>query len=377
MNFELQTTSDLARAGKIFTDHGEIETPMFMPVGTQGSVKALRNDNLESAKAEIILSNTYHLYLRPGTLFLEKFGGLHKFMNWTKPILTDSGGYQVFSLSDIRKIYDEGVEFVSHHDGSKHFFTPAKVVDIQRSIGSDIMMVLDECPPFPSDEKYIKKSLELTLKWAKESKERFENEKSLYNYKQQLFGIVQGGVYKNLRIESANKLVEINFDGYAVGGLAIGEPAEVMYEILDYTIPNLPKEKVRYVMGVGTPENLIECISRGVDIFDCVLPTRNARNGQLFTRFGKVNIRNAKYFDDNNPIDKSCKCYLCQNHSRAYLRHLFNTKEILGLHLATIHNISYYLCIIKEARNAILKNEYASWKKETLSTLQTIINGEN
>ncbi|MDA0986404.1 MAG: tRNA guanosine(34) transglycosylase Tgt [Bacteroidetes bacterium] len=369
MNFKLGATSNLARAGKIFTEHGEIETPMFMPVGTQASVKAVRIDQLNEVNAQIILGNTYHLYLRPGTNVIEKFGGLHKFMNWKKPILTDSGGYQVFSLSEKRKIFNNGVEFISHLDGSKHFFTPTSVIDIERSLGSDIMMVLDECPPFPCDEKYIKKSVEMTIRWASESKKYFLETENKYNHKQQLFGIVQGGVYKNFRIECAKKIIDLDFNGNAIGGLAIGEPADVMYEVLDYTIPELPKEKVRYVMGVGTPENLVECISRGADIFDCVLPTRNARNGQLFTKNGKLNIRNAKYSKDENAIDSSCNCFTCKNHSRGYLRHLFNSKELLAYNLATTHNLHFYISLMKEARQNILQNNFLDWKKTFLSNL--------
>lgn len=366
MKFELIHNEKKARVGKIFTDNGEIETPIFMPVGTQGSVKAVSPRSLNKIQAQIILGNTYHLYLRPGVEVLQKFGGLHKFMNWQKPILTDSGGYQVFSLSDLRKIQNEGVEFSSHLDGSKHFFTPTKVVEIQRAIGSDIMMVLDECAPFGADFSYVKKSNELTIKWAKESFEAFQNTTQLYNHSQAIFGIVQGSVFKEIRKISAEELTKINFDGFAIGGLAVGEEAETMYDITNFTEEFLPKNKPRYLMGVGTPENLLESIALGIDMFDCVMPTRNARNSLLFTRSGKLNLLNAKFKFDTNPVDEECDCYLCKNFSRGYLRHLFMAKEILALELASVHNLNFYLRLMRTAREKILHNSFYKWKDEII-----------
>ncbi|MEK7819475.1 MAG: tRNA guanosine(34) transglycosylase Tgt [Bacteroidota bacterium] len=366
MKFELIHNEKKARVGKIFTDNGEIETPIFMPVGTQGSVKAVSPRSLNKIQAQIILGNTYHLYLRPGVEVLQKFGGLHKFMNWQKPILTDSGGYQVFSLSDLRKIQNEGVEFSSHLDGSKHFFTPTKVVEIQRAIGSDIMMVLDECAPFGADFSYVKKSNELTIKWAKESFEAFQNTTQLYNHSQAIFGIVQGSVFKEIRKISAEELTKINFDGFAIGGLAVGEEAETMYDITNFTEEFLPKNKPRYLMGVGTPENLLESIALGIDMFDCVMPTRNARNSLLFTRSGKLNLLNAKFKFDTNPVDEECDCYLCKNFSRGYLRHLFMAKEILALELASVHNLNFYLWLMRTAREKILHNSFYKWKDEII-----------
>ena len=354
-----------ARAGQFITDHGVVETPMFMPVGTQGTVKAVNQSYLENdIKAQIVLSNTYHLYLRPGTEILENAGGLHKFINWNKPILTDSGGYQVFSLSELRKIKSDGVEFRSHLDGSKHFFTPEKVIGIQRSIGSDIMMVLDECTPYPCDYEYAKNSKKLTSDWAVLNKEAFEKSNPLYGHKQFLFGIIQGSVYKDLREESAKDLVKLNFDGYAIGGLAVGEPTETMYEMVDFTTDFMPEDKIRYLMGVGRPENILEAIERGVDLFDCVMPTRNARNANLFTSNGVLSMRNAKYKDDFSTIDENCDCYTCQNYSKAYLRHLYIAKEILALELGSIHNLHFYLKLVKEARKKIIEGNFKNWKEE-------------
>ncbi|NWG27153.1 MAG: tRNA guanosine(34) transglycosylase Tgt, partial [Ignavibacteriaceae bacterium] len=328
-----------ARAGFFTTDHGTVETPAFMPVGTQGTVKAVNQNFLEhDIKARIVLSNTYHLYLRPGTEILEKAGGLHKFMNWQKPILTDSGGYQVYSLSNLRKLKEDGVEFRSHLDGSSHFFSSEKVIQIQRSIGSDIMMVLDECTPYPCDYDYAKKSTELTSKWAVLNKEAFDNTKPFYGYNQFLFGIIQGSTYKDLREISANDLRKLDFDGYAIGGLAVGEPAEVMYDITDFTTDFMSEEKPRYLMGVGRPENILESIARGIDMFDCVMPTRNARHAVLFTSEGAITLTNNKFKDDFERVDQNCDCYTCKNYSRAYLRHLFNAGELLALELASIHN---------------------------------------
>lgn len=359
-----------ARAGFFETDHGVVETPAFMPVGTQGTVKAVNQDYLEKdINAQIILSNTYHLYLRPGTEVLEKAGGLHKFMNWRKPILTDSGGYQVYSLSSLRKLKEDGVEFRSHLDGSTHFFSPEKVIKIQRSIGSDIMMVLDECTPYPCDYEYAKKSTELTSKWAILNKEAFENTKPLYDHNQFLFGIIQGSVYKDLRESSAKDLLQNNFDGYAIGGLAVGEPTEMMYDITNFTTDFMPEDKPRYLMGVGRPENILESIDRGIDMFDCVMPTRNARHGVLFTNSGVLTLTNAKFKDDFEKVDENCNCYTCQNYSRAYLRHLFNSGELLALQLASIHNLHFYISMMSEARKRILERSFKEWKNKTMKKI--------
>jgi len=364
-----------ARTGVIETDHGEIKTPIFMPVGTQGTVKAVNQQYLvDEVKAQIILGNTYHLYLRPGTDILEKAGGLHKFMNWEKPILTDSGGFQVYSLAKLRKMKKDGVEFQSHLDGSKHFFTPEKVINIQRSIGSDILMVLDECTPYPCDFEYAKKSTELTSNWAVLNKEAFENTQPLYGYKQFQFGIVQGSVYKELREKSAKDLLKLDFDGYAIGGLAVGEPAEIMYDLVDFTTDFLPENKPRYLMGVGKPENILEAIERGIDMFDCVMPTRNARNAALFTWNGVLTMRNAMYKDDFKPVDENCGCYTCRNFSRAYLRHLFIANEILALELASIHNLAFYLQLVTEARKHILEGNFVNWKDKIIKKLSININ---
>jgi queuine tRNA-ribosyltransferase len=340
-----------------------------MPVGTQGAVKAIEPRELRDLGACIILGNTYHLYLRPGAALIERAGGLHRFMNWTLPILTDSGGYQVFSLSDLRGIHKDGVEFKSHLDGSVHSFTPEKVVDIQRSLGSDIMMVLDECTPFPCEEEYARASNALTMEWAARSRERFEVTSAAYGVEQALFGIVQGSVYPAIREQSARRLAEIGFDGYAIGGLSVGEPAAQMYAIVDVCTPFLPREKPRYLMGVGTPENILEAIARGIDMFDCVLPTRNARNAVVFTAHGRLNLRNADHAEDFSPVDPDCSCYGCRNFTRAYLRHLFKAGEILALQLATLHNLTFYLWLVRTARQAILENRFATWKVEFLKQL--------
>jgi queuine tRNA-ribosyltransferase len=352
-----------ARIGTLKTSHGVVNTPIFMPVGTQGTVKAVTQRVLESeVNAEIVLSNTYHLYLRPGTKILEQAGGLHKFMNWNRPILTDSGGFQIFSLTELRKLKPDGVEFSSHLDGSKHFFTPEKVIAIQRSIGSDIMMPLDECTPYPCDYEYAKNSKELTSSWALKNKEAFESSLPLYGFDQSLFGIIQGSVYKDLRESSARDLIKIGFDGYAIGGLAVGEPMDTMYETEDFTTNFMPEDKPRYLMGVGRPENILQAISLGIDMFDCVMPTRNARNAYLFTSQGIVSMRNAAYKDDYTSLDPNCNCYTCSQFSRAYLRHLFNAREILALELATIHNLTFYLNLIREARSRILDGTFIEWK---------------
>ncbi len=359
-----------SRTGYFETGHGVVETPIFMPVGTQGTVKAVNQSYLlNDIKARIVLSNTYHLYLRPGSEVLEKAGGLHKFMSWEKPILTDSGGYQVFSLADLRKLKPDGVEFSSHLDGSKHFFTPEKVIGIQRSIGSDIMMALDECTPFPCEYDYAKKSAELTSNWAILNKEAFEKTSSLYGYDQYLFGIIQGSTYKDLREKSAEDITSLNLDGYAIGGLAVGEPTGTMYDIVDFTTDLMPEDKPRYLMGVGRPENILEAIERGIDMFDCVMPTRNGRNAYLFTSTGVLSMRNAQYKDDFRTIDEDCDCYTCRNYSRAYLRHLFISKEILALELSSIHNLHFYLNLVKEARQKIKEGTFSDWKNEKIKKI--------
>ncbi|GAB4301001.1 MAG: tRNA guanosine(34) transglycosylase Tgt [Ignavibacteriaceae bacterium] len=370
LNFtvEAQAKNSKARTGRFLTAHGIVETPAFMPVGTQGTVKAVNNHFLvNDIQAQIVLSNTYHLFLRPGTDILYNAGGLHKFMNWDKPILTDSGGYQVFSLSELRKLKPDGVEFRSHLDGSKHFFTPEKVVEIQRFIGSDIMMVLDECTPYPCDFQYAQNSAKLTSKWALKNLEAFNSSMPLYGYEQFLFGIIQGSVYKELREQSANDLMKLDFDGYAIGGLAVGEPTDQMYEITDFTTDLLPAGKPRYLMGVGRPENIIEAVDRGVDMFDCVMPTRNARNAYLFTSSGVLSMRNAQYKDDFNPVDSKCDCYTCKNFTRAYLRHLYIAGEILALELGSIHNLHFYIDLMKQIRERISDNSFSEWKEKIIN----------
>lgn len=369
MTFQLLHTDDktAARAGIITTDHGQIETPIFMPVGTVGSVKGLTvNDLKTQVQAQIILGNTYHLYLRPGTHILEKAGGLHKFNGWDRPILTDSGGFQVFSLTGIRKLTEEGCTFRSHIDGSKHIFTPEKVMDIERSIGADIIMALDECPPGTSDYNYAKKSMGLTHRWLDRCFKRFNETVPLYGYKQSLFPIVQGCTYKNLRKESAEFIASKDADGNAIGGLAVGEPTEVMYEMIEVVNEILPKEKPRYLMGVGTPANLLEAIERGVDMFDCVMPTRNGRNAMLFTSEGIMNMRNKKWEDDFSPIDPNGTADVDVFYSRAYLHHLFKAQELLALEIASIHNLAFYIWLVKEARKHILAGDYSSWKSSMI-----------
>lgn len=352
-----------ARAGVVHTDHGDIETPIFMPVGTAGTVKAVHQRELENdIQAQIILGNTYHLYLRPGTGLLQQAGGLHKFNGWKKPILTDSGGYQVYSLSENRKINDEGVTFKSHIDGSKHVFTPENVMDIQRAIGADIIMALDECTPYPCEYDYAKKSMAITHQWLQRCIRRMDSTQPLYGYEQTLFPIVQGSVYKDLRIQSAEFIAAQNQQGNAIGGLSVGEPHDLMYEMTDVVCNILPADKPRYLMGVGTPENILECIALGVDMFDCVMPTRNARNGMLFTTQGIVNIRNEKWKDDLSPIDQELGGYASTFYSKAYLRHLIINKEILGAQIATIHNLTFYLWLVREARKQILNGTFADWK---------------
>lgn len=356
-----------ARAGKIKTDHGEIETPIFMPVGTQGTVKTLSPRDLNEVGAQIILGNTYHLYLRPGDSLIRERGGLHQFISWDKPMLTDSGGYQVFSLADLRKISDEGVKFHSHIDGSIHFFTPEKVMEIQRNLGPDIVMVLDECTPYPCDFEYAKNSHLRTLEWAKRCKQHFHDYGQIHEYQQFLFGIVQGSTYDELRRDSMSGLQAIEFDGYAIGGLAVGEPKQQLYDITELCCSRLPQIQPRYLMGVGKPEDIVECIGLGVDMFDCVIPTRNGRNGQVFTWDGVLVIKNAEHKTNFQPIDDSCSCYTCKNFSRAYIRHLFQADEILGLQLASLHNVHFYMELVKKASQAIKKDRYQTWKKSFYS----------
>jgi queuine tRNA-ribosyltransferase len=349
LKFSVVGKNRKARAGFFETDHGIVETPVFMPVGTQGTVKAVNQKYLEEIKTQIVLSNTYHLYLRPGTEVLEKAGG----------------------LSELRKVKPDGVEFRSHLDGSAHFFSPKKVVAIQRSIGSDVMMVLDECTPYPCDYDYALNSAKLTSNWAEMSKEAFEKSHPLYEHKQFMFGIIQGSVYKDVRKLSAKDITKLDFDGYAIGGLAVGEPVDIMYEMVDFATSLMPEEKPRYLMGVGRPENLLEAVERGVDMFDCVMPTRNGRNAYLFTSNGVLSMRNAKYKDDFSEIDKNCNCYTCRNFSKAYLRHLFIAGEILALELASIHNLNFYLNLMRTAREKILEGRFLKWKKEILKSISS------
>ena len=369
MEFKLEATScaTAARAGRIFTDHGEIPTPIFMPVGTVGAVKGVHARELrDDIKARIILGNTYHLYLRPGTEILRKAGGLHRFEGWDRPILTDSGGFQVFSLSDRRKLTEEGAWFRSHIDGSKHLFTPEKVVDIQREIGSDIMMALDECPPGTSEWGYARKSLDLTMKWLRRGWDHFNATEPLYGHRQAFFPIVQGCTYPDLRREAAMRVAELGADGNAIGGLAVGEPAEVMYDMIEVVNEILPADKPRYLMGVDTPANILEAIDRGVDMMDCVMPTRNGRNGMLFTRNGIMNMRNLKWADDFPPIDGESDCFVDRVYSKAYLRHLFIAQELLAMQIASIHNLAFYLWLVSEARRHIIGGDFHLWKPRML-----------
>lgn len=348
-----------ARLGRLHTPHGVIETPIFMPVGTQATVKSMTPEELKEIGSQIILSNTYHLYMRPGHDLVKEAGGLHKFMNWDRPILTDSGGFQVFSLGPLRKITEEGVHFRSHIDGSKHFISPEKAMEIQNALGSDIMMAFDECAPYPADREYVKNSLERTTRWLKRCKEAHKNTE-----KQALFGIIQGGMYKDLREQSAKEILELDLPGYAVGGLSVGEPKELMYEVLDYTVPLMPEDKPRYLMGVGSPDDLLEGVIRGIDMFDCVLPTRIARNGTAMTSVGKVVVRNAKYARDFGPLDPNCDCYCCKNYTRAYIRHLVKANEILASRLITTHNLHFLLNLMKQVREAIMEDRLLDFKEE-------------
>lgn len=374
LSFQLlqKDTHSKARAGIINTDHGQIKTPVFMPVGTAGSVKAVSQQQLEQqVKAEIILGNTYHLYLRPGLETLEAAGGLHQFNGWKRPILTDSGGYQVFSLAGTRKINEEGVMFQSHIDGSKHLFTPEKVMDIQRSIGADIMMAFDECPPGGSEYAYALQSMELTHRWLDRCFTQFNITEPRYGFTQNLFPIVQGGTFRDLRKISCDYIASKNATGNAIGGLSVGEPEPVMYEICDWCCDHLPKEKPRYLMGVGTPWNILECIAMGVDMFDCVMPTRNGRNAMLFTSQGVINIDNKKWERDFSPIDEHIGCETSAYYSKSYLRHLFRSKEILALTIASIQNLSFYLWLVRQAREKILAGEFLQWKNDMVVKLKT------
>ena len=372
MKFDLQYTdpNSKARAGVITTDHGTIETPIFMPVGTLGSVKGVHTRELrDDIKAQIILGNTYHLYLRPGLDVLRKAGGLHKFNGWDRPILTDSGGFQVFSLSGQRKLTEEGCIFRSHIDGSKHIFTPENVVDTQRIIGADIIMALDECTPGTADYNYAKKSLDMTLRWLDRGLKHFDETEPLYGYSQTFFPIVQGCTYKDLREKAAETVASKNREGYAIGGLAVGEPAEVMYEMIEVVNKILPTDKPRYLMGVGTPTNLLEAIERGVDMFDCVMPTRNGRNGWLFTANGTMNMKNQKWKDDFTPLDPESDCFVDQVYTKAYLRHLFVSDELLAMQIASIHNLAFYLRLVKMARQHIIVGDFSTWKAEMVKKL--------
>jgi queuine tRNA-ribosyltransferase len=369
-SIEAKDALSKARAGTLETPHGKIQTPIFMPVGTIGSVKAVTQQDLKTdVRAKIILGNTYHLYLRPGTQILEQAGGLHQFMNWDRPILTDSGGYQVYSLSKNRKINPEGVVFKSHIDGSKHTFTPENVMDIQRSIGADIIMAFDECPPYPCDKTYARESLHITNQWLDRCFKRLDETAPLYGHEQALFPIVQGSVFPDLRKESAEYIANKGAFGNAIGGLSVGEPHEMMYEMTDLVCSILPADKPRYLMGVGTPANILECIALGVDMFDCVMPTRNARNGMLFTWNGTMNMKNKKWENDFSPLDESGDSYVDSYYTKAYVRHLFAANEILALQIASVHNLNFYLRLVETAREKIIEGTFAAWKDETVKRL--------
>lgn len=382
MNFRISNADDNARTGVIETSRGNISTPAFMPVGTQATVKAMSPEELKEIGAEIILSNTYHLYLRPGHEIIHKLGGLHKFMNWDRPVLTDSGGFQVYSLSSLRKIREDGVEFRSHLDGSLQFIGPEKAMEIQLMLGSDIAMVFDECTPYPAEYDYAVKSLELTTAWARRCKEFMnslearksgsaEGKTSELAGLPRLFGIIQGGMYKDLRKRSLEELLEIGFDGYAAGGMSVGEPKEEMYDIISSTAPLMPSEKPRYLMGVGDLVDMLTAVDNGFDMFDCVMPTRNARNGTLFTSIGRISIKRTEYKDDPSPLDPNCSCYTCRNYCRAYLRHLFMAKEILAMRLNTIHNLYFYQDFFRKMREAISSRTFGQFKKHWTEILQT------
>ncbi|MFC2107134.1 tRNA guanosine(34) transglycosylase Tgt [Bacteroidota bacterium] len=367
---EHKDTKSGARAGKLLTDHGEIPTPIFMPVGTAGTVKAAHTRDIkEDVDAKIILGNTYHLYLRPGLDIIKRAGGLHKFINWDRPILTDSGGYQVYSLTDIRKLTKEGVKFQSHIDGSRHLFTPEIVIDIQRTIGADIIMAFDECTPYPCEYDYAKNSLKITHGWLDRCIQHFGETQCEYGYNQHFFPIVQGSVYNDLRVESAEYIASKNAEGNAIGGLSVGEPHEMMYDMTDTVCRILPSDKPRYLMGVGTPNNILESIALGIDMFDCVIPTRNGRNGLLYTSEGTINIKNEKWKDDYSPIDENGLSFVDSFYSRAYLRHLFSAGEILGPMIASLHNLNFYLWLVGEARKKIINGEFATWKEKMVKKL--------
>ena len=371
--FKITETSSTgkARNGVLYTSHGAIQTPIFIPVGTQASVKAVQQPELvEKVKAQIILGNTYHLYLRPGCEIMEEAGGLHPFMNWNRPILTDSGGYQVYSLSEIREIEEDGVTFKSHLDGSKHQFTPENVVEIQRSLGSDIVMMLDECPPHPSTRDYVKTSMELTHRWAKRGRKAFLESKPKYGHQQSQFAITQGGIEADLRKESTRFMVDLEPEGIAIGGLSVGEPIPDMYEMTDLSTDHIPESYPRYLMGVGKPENILESVARGIDMFDCVIPTRNARNGMLFTRYGTVNILNAKWKHHHQPLDPDFPSDACRFYNMSYLHHLFKANEILGLELASLHNLSFYLWLMEQCRDKIAQNQFYNWYPSMTEQLQ-------
>ncbi|HET8828118.1 MAG TPA: tRNA guanosine(34) transglycosylase Tgt [Pelobium sp.] len=369
-NIAVQDKNCKARTGEFTTDHGVVKTPIFMPVGTAGTVKAVHQRELkDDIEAQIILGNTYHLYLRPGLETIKLAGGLHKFIGWDKPILTDSGGYQVYSLTEVRKIKEEGVTFKSHIDGSKHLFTPENVMDIQRTIGADIIMAFDECTPYPCDYHYARRSIDMTHRWLKRCITRFDETEPHYGYSQTFFPIVQGSVYKDLRVKSAEFIAAQNREGNAIGGLSVGEPAEEMYAMTEVVCNVLPVEKPRYLMGVGTPINLLENIALGIDMFDCVMPTRNARNGMLFTRHGVINIKNEKWKNDFSPIDAESDLFSDLNYSKAYLRHLIHSKEILGAQIATLHNLHFYIWLVNEAREKIISGEFYDWKNKMVKVL--------
>ena len=367
IEFQRIKTDGDARSCRIITRRGELETPVFMPVGTNATVKAMSPDEMKALGAEILLANTYHLYLRPGHEVIKQVGGLHRFMNWAGPILTDSGGFQVFSLTPLRKIRDNGVEFRSHIDGSLHFLTPELVMEIQNALGSDIAMVFDECTPYPADREYTLNSLKLTTDWARRCLR-------VKNHGQALFGIVQGGMYKDLRRQSAEEIIEMDFDGYAIGGLSVGEPKELMYEIINFTTPLLPENKPRYLMGVGDLLDVLEAVSAGIDMFDCVMPTRNARNGTLFTSQGRISIKREEFKKDPDPLDPECECYTCRNYSRAFLRHIFMCKEILSMRLNTIHNLHFYFNFFRKMRDAIKQGEFEEFRKRMTPILKNNFN---
>lgn len=369
MKFQIEHSSsdNQARAGVLNTAHGSIQTPIFMPVGTQGAVKAISPQDLKEIGAQIILGNTYHLYLRPGAEIVRQTGGIQKFNSWHKPVLTDSGGFQIFSLNDLNKITKDGFEFRSHLDGSKHFFSPEKVVEIQKDLGSDIMMVLDECVSYPAEFSYARKSVKLTLDWAQRSLEAFHQEPPRHDFSQALFAIVQGSTYPELRRECAKALIDMEFPGYAIGGLSVGEPKETMFEMTQVATELLPYDKPRYLMGVGKPEDILNGIELGIDMFDCIMPTRNGRNGQAFTARGPLNIKNERHKTAFEPLDESCSCYVCRTFSRAYLRHLYLAKELLILKLLSYHNLYFYLELVQQARNAIAHNEFSTFKTDFIN----------